>query len=546
MSTAHRGGDAGIAAAAPSSGHSRLWFWWALGLALLLIAALVAATMIEEPLRRRMERELNRRMIGYTVAVPILDLHPFSFSLTLRDPTVHQQAHPDPPVITIDALHAGVHWRALLSLRLVADFTFEAPRVHIDRTQLVAERSDRVDVEDKGWQDALQSIYPLKINRFVVRDGTLTYVDDERPRPLEITHLNLVATNIRNIADAGDAYPSQVQLSAAVFEFGRLRAEGAANFLAKPHPAMRAAIEVTKLPLERLRPVAADANVHISGGTLSAQGEVEYAAEHQRAHLRRASLDGVVVDYIHSPETAVAEARRIERLGEVASELSDKPTALIAIDHVDVSSATLGFVDETADPHYRLFVSDAVIELRDLSNQPEAGRGRIHVKGKFMGSGTSSLRASFLPRRNNPDLELAIQIEDTRLQAMNDLFRARGDFDVADGSFSFFSELRIVDRKITGYVKPLFKNLDVYERRQDRADSAAQQIYEALVGGVAVLLENPSDQVATKATVSGQTTAPDLSTWEVIVNLIRNAFFKAILPGLDSAARAKPADAPSQ
>ena len=26
-----------------------------------------------------------------------------------------------------------------------------------------------------------------------------------------------------------------------------------------------------------------------------------------------------------------------------------------------------------------------------------------------------------------------------------------------------------------------------------------------------------------------------MSTWEIIVNLVRNAFFKAILPGLDNA-----------
>jgi len=56
-----------------------------------------------------------------------------------------------------------------------------------------------------------------------------------------------------------------------------------------------------------------------------------------------------------------------------------------------------------------------------------------------------------------------------------------------------------------------------------------------VVGGVAGLLENRNDATATRAKVEGRSDAPDVSTWEVIVNLVRNAFFKAILPGLEHA-----------
>ncbi len=526
-----------VAAAKPNK-RSRRWVWLGVIVASLVVAGLIAATMVEEPVRRRMEAELNSQMTGYTVALPKLELHPFAFSLTLRDPVVRQQAHPKPPVMAISALHAGVHWRALLSLRLVADFTFEQPKLHINSKQLAAENSDSVAVEDKGWQDALESIYPLKINQFVVRDGSLTYVDDDPDRPLEITHLNLMTSNIRNIRDPGNTYPSPFILTAAVFGSGGLRADGFANFLAKPQPAARANIELTKLPLERLRPVANNANLHVSAGTLSAQGEVEYAAAHQKAHLRQATIDGLAIDYVHSAATAAAESHRIEKVGDVASDLSGKPTAVIDIDRIDINGATFGFVDEATDPHYRVFVSDAMIDVRDISNQPKAGRGQIDIKGLFMSSGASSLHATFLPRPNNPDVDVKVQIEDTRLKSMNDLFRAQGNFDVVGGTFSFFSELRIVDGEINGYVKPLFKDLDIYDRRQDRADTLPHQVYEGLVGGVALLLENrKNDRVATQATVKGRTDSPGVRTWEVVINLIRNAFFKAIMPGLESAAK---------
>jgi hypothetical protein len=58
------------------------------------------------------------------------------------------------------------------------------------------------------------------------------------------------------------------------------------------------------------------------------------------------------------------------------------------------------------------------------------------------------------------------------------------------------------------------------------------------VGGVSKLLENqPRDEVATKAEVVGRLDDPKTSTWQAIGNLVRNAFFRAILPGFDEELR---------
>lgn len=117
---------------------------------------------------------------------------------------------------------------------------------------------------------------------------------------------------------------------------------------------------------------------------------------------------------------------------------------------------------------------------------------------------------------------------------MNDLLRASGNFDVVAGLFSFYSELSVKDGTVSGYVKPLFKDLDVYDRRQDKEKNLFHEVYEGLVGGVAGLLENqPRDEVATKAAVSGRIGDTKTNTWQVIVRLIQNAFFKAILPGFE-------------
>jgi hypothetical protein len=43
----------------------------------------------------------------------------------------------------------------------------------------------------------------------------------------------------------------------------------------------------------------------------------------------------------------------------------------------------------------------------------------------------------------------------------------------------------------------------------------------------------PREEVATKVPISGDIESPQTSTWETVVNLAQNAFFKAILPGFE-------------
>jgi len=97
-----------------------------------------------------------------------------------------------------------------------------------------------------------------------------------------------------------------------------------------------------------------------------------------------------------------------------------------------------------------------------------------------------------------------------------------------------YSEIKIRQGTIDGYVKPLFSDMKVYDRRQDAEKSTFRQLYEGLVGGISGLLQNrPRSEIATKVPISGDVEAPQTSTWETIVRLIQNVFFKAILPGFE-------------
>ncbi len=64
--------------------------------------------------------------------------------------------------------------------------------------------------------------------------------------------------------------------------------------------------------------------------------------------------------------------------------------------------------------------------------------------------------------------------------------------------------------------------------------SLFHKLYVGLLGGISKLLENrPRGEVATKADGSGPIGALKTSTWQIIPNLIRNAFIKSILGGFE-------------
>jgi hypothetical protein len=117
---------------------------------------------------------------------------------------------------------------------------------------------------------------------------------------------------------------------------------------------------------------------------------------------------------------------------------------------------------------------------------------------------------------------------------MNDVLRAQAGVDVTRGRLSLYSQITVHGGRIDGYVKPLFRDVDVYDSKQDRGKSPLQQAYEALVGATTSVLTNRQrEEVATITDLSGPVENPNASIWETAIGLLRNAFVKAILPGLE-------------
>jgi len=520
-------------------GARRHWMAIGIPLAALLIIVLTVAFLVDEPMRRYTETKMNHALKGYTARIGKLDFHPLGYSLDLYDVVITQDAHPEPPVLRIAQLSASVHWRALLSGRLVGDVELDKPAVYLNLPQARKEIADPTPVKERGWQDALEAIYPLKINHFEILGGDITYVDDGPFKPLRVRNLDVVATNIRN-RQSKRPYPSDVRFEAQVFESGRLSAEGQANFLTEPNPTFRGDVELASIELDYFKPITNRYNLWVDKGRLSAAGHVEYGQETRTVILSRAAVDGIQVDYVHTAPTAGAERETRAKAASAAKEASNAPDLLVRISELRLTKSTVGFVNKATNPSYRVFLADTDGTLTNLSNQQVEGTAVAKLKGAFMGSGTATADATFKTDKAGPSFDIGVRVEEVDVTRLNDLFRAYGRFDASAGRFYLYSELDAKEGVVTGYVKPLFKDLKIYDKQQDKSKPLVRKMYEHLVSGVAKILKNRSrDEVATKAEVLGRIDNPKVGTVAAVMRLVENAFFKAILPGFDlEAARA--------
>src|SRR5262249_49707291 len=189
-------------------------------------------------------------------------------------------------------LPAGVQGRALTRTRLVPASPLDRPVVYFDRRHAVTEIEEGIPPDKRGWQEALQAMYPLKINLFRIRDAAVTYVDDPSQPPLTLKELYVRAENIRNIRSKDRVYPSPVNVRAVVFDHGKLNLDGDADFLAEPHPSVLAKVALEDITLDYFKPVLASFNVAMRRGSLSATGDFEYGPKISAVHLEHVVLRG--------------------------------------------------------------------------------------------------------------------------------------------------------------------------------------------------------------------------------------------------------------
>jgi hypothetical protein len=158
------------------------------------------------------------------------------------------------------------------------------------------------------------------------------------------------------------------------------------------------------------------------------------------------------------------------------------------------------------------------------------------LSGLLLNQAPVSVSGEFAPLNVLSDFDLHLKVMNIDLSAMNDFFKAYAKLDVETGRGEFVMELDAEDRKLRGYAKPLFTDVEIFSWENDveESDGTLSAIWQAIAGAIEDLFKNQSEnQFATRVEIEGTVSDADTSTLEAIMNILRNAFVEAFKPSLE-------------
>ncbi len=174
--------------------------------------------------------------------------------------------------------------------------------------------------------------------------------------------------------------------------------------------------------------------------------------------------------------------------------------------------------------------------LGNISDQSSPLSATVKATATAMDEAKLNVEMTLDPFSYKPTFHVAVRMLNLDLTKINDLALAYGKFDFKRGWFDLVLETDAKEGQITGYIKPLFRNLQVFSLAQDlKEDNVLQFFWQALVGATTKALRNiPRDQFGTMIPFTAEADGPtSIKLLTTLGNIFRNAFVRAYLPRLD-------------
>jgi hypothetical protein len=208
------------------------------------------------------------------------------------------------------------------------------------------------------------------------------------------------------------------------------------------------------------------------------------------------------------------------------------------INSARLNNGSVHFRTYQKDKPVDVYLSHLNLEVDDLTNVNRSVAPlltTVHATALAMDQAKFEMNIKLDPFSYNPSFHLNLRLLGLDITKTNDLIEAYGGFNVKRGLFDLVLDVQCNEGELTGYVKPLFRDMVIFNLVQDiQQDNPIQVFWQAIVGGTSAILTNYNrDQLGTLIPFTGTLKGPQINFLATVGNVLKNAFIRAYLPRLE-------------
>lgn len=258
---------------------------------------------------------------------------------------------------------------------------------------------------------------------------------------------------------------------------------------------------------------------------------IEWKALFHGAIDGKIRVEHPVLNFVKGPTEETSETKVDSNWTDVVKKLMP-----LKINRLEINDGEIHYRDFHSNPKVDIFTKKVQILATNLSNaqhEKEILPSTVEASASVY-DGEAKLHMKLNALSDIPVFEMKLEMTTLDITKLNDFLQAYAKFDVKQGNISIYTEAATKDNVIKGYVKPIIKDLRVVNWEKDK-DHPLKIAWEAVVGSVAWVFKNHGkDQQATKVEFEGNLKSPHVDVWDIIGQVLYNAFVQALRPSLEN------------
>lgn len=253
----------------------------------------------------------------------------------------------------------------------------------------------------------------------------------------------------------------------------------------------------------------------------------------------KALLQGAVVAEIEflNPNINIVKANEAEepQAGQgVDWRVIVKDLVPLSINRLAVKNAKISYKEPKAKPPVDVYIDDIYVTVLNLNNSENKDGNLVsnfELSALALNHAKISGEGGIDPFSKKGSFDINIQLSDLKIPFFNEYIKKALKIDIQEGTFDLYTEVKAKDGQISGYAKPLIKNLEILKIEEERDNKFFENIWEGIVGLFAKAIENnKKEQIASNIILDGSLQNPDLKIFPTIRYLLRNAFIESLKP----------------